>query len=1466
MAEVIDAALASAGKPCDLGTDPAKYLEKFEDWFEHISLLADSIGITDKPQKLKLILLWGGKDFRKSAKDAEITTSGDHPDTFDEAIAKLRAYFGKHVNLSLAVFKLMHTRQGNRTITEYSREVDELATQCQFDVKPYTKARAMKDAMIFGTSDEKLRQEALAKDFDYTNLIKSGLGYEQSRRASGAMKSTLDEDVRQVSYTQDDVDNIVARVLAGKYSSRHQPTPEPDKSSAKCPNCPPHYRPHEKHKCPARGKTCAACKRKNHFAGSVACTSNNSVRSVACNPQNKYSYDDTAVGRVDVVDILNIDTTSKDNMVNICINNTSMSLFVDSGCKKTLVPHTMYSPELGVIKTTAIKLRPYGTDNFLPVKGEVATRMQAENGAQIDTRIYIVEGHLAEPLLGDTDAKALGILTINKKGTVKACTQQQQVSNSSASQYQVPVAGITDNLKTVGMSVKTGKEPADLITPEEHSRVNALIDKHGVVFNGIGLLRGEQVHFHIDQTVPPVSAPYRPPPLAYREQLSSHLEQLRQANKIEDVDKNEHCPWVSNVVITEKKQKNQIRMNIDMREPNKAIMRTKRHVETIQEIRHKLSGAVRFSEMDMGHGYHQISLAEDSRSIGTFQTHEGLHRFKVLFFGASSATDIFHDRIKAALQGLDGCMSIHDNILVWGNTPEEHEKNLDACLTRLTERGLTLRREKCTFGATEVSWFGWIFSKSGMSADPNKIKSIRNAGKPQNTDDVKSFLQACQFNAKFMFDSDQAYAQITRPLRDLTKKNAHFRWTPECEKAYQTIMQSMTSNTALRPFQPDLKTIHIADAGPEGIASSIFQEQHNGTWVPVDHASRALTPCEKNYSQTEKESLAQSWGMNIHRYYLLGIKFVSYTDHQPLVPIYSGKRKGNARVERHRLKAQGFQYDMQYLPGKENPCDYQSRHPLPLSNYSDKQLAGMVIDNDDELCISKIVTDDLPDAVTLKMVQKATAADPILQKLIKCIRRGYISNDPDLVEYRQVFNELATTQDVILRGEKLLIPDAGITPGSESLRQLVVELAHEGHQGTVKCKQLLRSKIWFPHLDKMVEDRISRCLGCQATTYTPRRDPLQPSILPDRPWQVIDMDFWGPLPSGEYILVMIDEYSRYPEVEFVTSTGAQAVVPHIDKVFSTHGFPEVVKTDGGPPFNGNESHEYQLYMKWAGIKTKVVSPEDPEANGLAENFMKVISKTWHIAKIEGKNYKQEIYKFLRHYRATPHTSTGKAPAEVLFNRKFHVRLPEFQKPAHDPQLRQRNDDAKAKQKQYKDAKTNVKPHNIQVGDKVLLLQKQSKTKSRYDPEPFEVIQTQGTQITARRGDTIRKRDSQKFKKIDCKPGKNYKDIRYPLNLQKGAGIDFDFDHNGANLEREQAQDDAYDNRYPPLAGPIHGEQYGEPPRHHVHMQAGPLQGQRANAYEYPNHHLDPHIDITLQRHQRNRQPTKQYDANTGTWN
>ena len=346
MAEVVDPALATAGKPCNLGSDPSKYLEKFEDWYEHTSLLADSIGIKDTKQKLKLILLWGGRDFRKLAKDSGVVTVATEAvpeDGIDAAIKKIREKFGTHVNLAMAVFRLMHCRQGTRSVTEYLKELDELGTQCQFTEQAYTKERAMKDAYIFGTSDDKLRQEALAKDLDFEKLRRAALGYEQSRRASGQIKTTSpsESEVRQVNYSQNQVDEIVARVMAGKYSARNQSKPG-DTSATKCPNCPPHYRPHPPGKCPAKGKTCAVCKRNDHFARSQTCQgAGQSIRSVETGAEapEQYKYDRQSdkyqvTGRVDVIEVNQIQETHQQNMTSVEVNGHRVRMFVDSGCKK----------------------------------------------------------------------------------------------------------------------------------------------------------------------------------------------------------------------------------------------------------------------------------------------------------------------------------------------------------------------------------------------------------------------------------------------------------------------------------------------------------------------------------------------------------------------------------------------------------------------------------------------------------------------------------------------------------------------------------------------------------------------------------------------------------------------------------------------------------------------------------------------------------------------------------------------------------------------------------------------------------------------------------------------------------------------------------------------------------------------------------------------------------------------------
>ena len=136
---------------------------------------------------------------------------------------------------------------------------------------------------------------------------------------------------------------------------------------------------------------------------------------------------------------------------------------------------------------------------------------------------------------------------------------------------------------------------------------------------------------------------------------------------------------------------------------NGGMQRTKFHVRQPQEVRHSLQGAKVFSKMDMTMGFHQLPLAEESKNKSIIQTHEGLHRMERVFFGPTSTSGIFHHEVEKALRGVEGCTSIHDNILLFGKDHKTHRENLKQTLQRCKEKGITLKLAKSNFCKNQVT-------------------------------------------------------------------------------------------------------------------------------------------------------------------------------------------------------------------------------------------------------------------------------------------------------------------------------------------------------------------------------------------------------------------------------------------------------------------------------------------------------------------------------------------------------------------------------------------------------------------------------------------------------------------------------------------------------------------------------------------------------------------------------------------
>ena len=1394
------AALVGQVPPCQLGKNKLKRYKKWRDWIKDCENKMTFMGITDDGKKISFIRSCAGPELTEFwDKEARIRFTAVPEDiahgipaqaahTYEGMKTDSTASLLKYVNKDRAIIDLLRLEQGGRSFTEFLAEVEEQEYLCRIEEAPMTSADLQRMSLIAGITDRTLAEKALAEEYSLKQLITAALNRESSRANVEAMKARPTASVSNIESKESD--NISAQLREiradlstvmrvkqnGKYSRRYKPPDDSEKQSSACAKC---TYTHESGRCPAdgAGRTCNTCGVGGHFSYSSLCKKSKkkpkfrTMRVEVETSESEYESEPETVSRIERIwPGVQAGTTrteqlkrvkpehahnSKSKRVTLVVGGTLKRLFYDTGSKFTIIPPEEYRRSMGRVVPAECHLRAWGSDTNLDVKGMFRAKLEAARGAQTDTWVYVVAGTRPEPLLGEKDAEELGIITFDPAG--RSATEEDVVAVRKVEKASIPA-----KLRRAGITVNASKPALPVISKKGKQEAQRIADVHtgAVLSTRTGCMKVKPIKLQYEEGFHPSQPPRYPVPYHYRERLSAHLSKLKAEDIIEDVDPAERIDCVLNVTISDKKTLNEIRMNIDARPINLGAKHTKYHITTPQEIRHELDGATIFTELDMVNGFHQVPLDESSQIV--FQTHEGLHRMKRLFFGPKNSSGIFHHEVKKIFSGVPGCITIHDNILVYGKGPnpvEDHNRNLLATLKRAKQFGITFKENQYTICSAEVKWFGRIFSGAGVSADPEKINIITEAGRPESIADVKSLLQAAAYNAKFAFDHQEGitYEEATAPLRELLTKDAHFTWNEQREESYQRIIRMMSDKSILAPFKQGRATHLVTDASPHGISASLYQTDENGCWLPIDHLSRALSEHEKAWkSQIEWESLAKMWGMTAFRPYLVGTHFTSWGDQKPLVPLYNElTRNATARINKHRSRILDLSFTDKYLPGSRMPADYLSRHPSPITGLSSEERAAQMIDDGEDVHVMRVVMADLPPALTLSMLRDAAAADPVYQRLIRALEAGKKPSDPDMTPYTSIWTELSIMEGLVCRGERIVIPNGRLPTHDINMREWVVDLGHSGHMGMSATKRLLRLRLWFPGMDRMVERIISECLPCQASIDNHTRDPLKPTPAPKSPWDKLYCDHWGPTQDGNHMLVLVDALTRYPEVLTVHGTGAEDNIHAFSECFARHGYPSTLHSDNGPPFNYSDNSKHLLgeYFKSVGVTHYTnISAEDPEATGLVEAFMKHIKKVFHTCAITGEDPYLKIHDHLVNVRATPHPTTGKSPAELLFGRKFRIKLPDIREdPAESrPDIiaaRKQDQAAKACMKVYKDARCHAKPHTIRPGNKVLLKRKTSKHISIYDPSPYTVTEIHGTQIAAERDGVTKVRDAQRWKKV-----------------------------------------------------------------------------------------------------------------------
>lgn len=626
-------------------------------------------------------------------------------------------------------------------------------------------------------------------------------------------------------------------------------------------------------------------------------------------------------------------------------------------------------------------------------------------------------------------------------------------------------------------------------------------------------IKGVVAEIPLDKSATPVALPPRKVPLALQESVKARLDELLRRDVIEEAP--EFSRWQSPLVVAYKRS-GDVRICVDVSKLNKYVQRQPLPYPSFEDLSAEFYGATLFSKLDIEDAFHQIELDIDCRELTTFSTHAGTFRYKRLLFGLANAPELFQRVITYILRGLKGVKAYLDDLIVYGASKQEHDQRLKAVLERLEQFGVRLNMAKCEFGRSRIAFLGHEVSADGIQPSRSKIEALERCEPPQSKEEVQSFLGTVAYLGHRFIPN---LSELTAPMRRLTQKGVFFSWGEEEQASFSALKNELSRATVLSFFSATDKTRLYTDASPYGLGAVLIQVGPDGVPRPIAFGSKALSGPDQALSQTEREAAAIVHFVEHFDYYLRGRQFELMTDHKALEVIFGRKKDRwsitSARIERWRLRLQEYQFEIFHVPGKHMIADFFSRRCQTFaSNEAD-------VDETVSEVLHALTRQLCHGAISEGKLQEESSNDKILVQLRSALAVG--NWDPNLVDFKRVQDELCVIGNVVLRGERIIIP--------ESLREPVLSIAHEGHPGMSLMKRRLRSKYWWPGMDGQVEACVNRCVQCKLVATSLPAEPLKRTEMPMEPWEYVGVDFLGPLPGGEKLMLVVDYYSRYFEVE-----------------------------------------------------------------------------------------------------------------------------------------------------------------------------------------------------------------------------------------------------------------------------------------------------------------------------------------------
>ena len=403
--------------------------------------------------------------------------------------------------------------------------------------------------------------------------------------------------------------------------------------------------------------------------------------------------------------------------------------------------------------------------------------------------------------------------------------------------------------------------------------------------------------------------------------------------------------------------------------------------------------------------FRQIPLDHESALKTAFNTPYGRYYFKRLPFGIKSAPEIFHKAMDQMFSGCP-CEIIVDDILVWGETEEEHDHKILQVLDRAREVNIKLKVQKFQFKSKQLGYVGHVLTSEGVKVDPEKVRAVVEMQTPDDAKSLRRFLGMVTYLSKFIPQLSEAAA----PLRTSIREGVPWSWCDEQQEAFDKIKSAITTDPVLQFYDVQQEVTLTCDASSHGLGAACLQDGK-----PVAYASRALSTTQKKYAQIEKEMLAVVFACNTFHDYIYGRQLTIETGHKPLETLF--KRCLSSVSQRlQKMMMQLQRYDLKVVCKKGSELYIADT----LSRAHMEETAAEEEDGYEVLMVIPIAQHRM---VELK---KETASDPQLAKLISTVKNGWPEalkeTDPEIQEFFSFREQLIVHDDIVYKGEKIVAP------------------------------------------------------------------------------------------------------------------------------------------------------------------------------------------------------------------------------------------------------------------------------------------------------------------------------------------------------------------------------------------------------------------------------------------------------------